>query len=236
MRSAVPVALALVLAVISWQVRADGPLLGLDRSARHATWDFRHALHSTPVNHLGAALSDLGGNVPAFPLLLLGGALAAALRRRAGSPRWWLPLPVAALAGAAVPALVIPAKAFFARPGPFGVPLTPEQLGWYPSGHTATSTIAYGTVALLVGRELGHRARRLLYAATALLCAGVGWGLVWSDYHWLLDVLASWCLGGLVLWALSRRLAPPPGEHPGAAAGGHGGHCGHDGLDGPDGH
>ncbi|WP_371497126.1 phosphatase PAP2 family protein [Kitasatospora sp. NBC_00374] len=222
MRSAAPAALALVLVVISWQVRADGPLLDLDRSARHATWDFRHALHSTLVNHLGATLSDLGGNVPAFPLLLLGGTLAAGLRRRTDSPRWWLPLPVAVLAGAAVPALVVPTKTFFARPGPFGMPLTPEQLGWYPSGHTATSTIAYGTAALLIGRELGRRARRLLYTATALLCAGVGWGLVWSDYHWLLDVLASWCLGGLVLWALARRLAPPAAEPAGPAQpGGH---------------
>ncbi|MEV4615594.1 phosphatase PAP2 family protein [Kitasatospora sp. NPDC049258] len=217
MRSPAPIAAAVllaVLAVVSWQVAAEGPLLGLDRSARRATYEFRHQLHSTAVNHLGAALSDLGGNVPAFPLLLLGGAFAALLWRRADTPRWWLPLPVAVLAGVLVPALVVPGKAYFARPGPFGVPLSADQLGWYPSGHTATSTIAYGTVALLVGRALAVRARRRLYAATALLCAGVGWGLMWSDYHWLLDVLASWCLGGLVLLALARWAVPAGGGAP----------------------
>ncbi|MEU9131223.1 phosphatase PAP2 family protein [Kitasatospora sp. NPDC048540] len=205
-----PLSLLALLTVVSWQVAADGPLLGLDRVARRATYEFRHDLHSTAVNHLGVALSDLGGNVPAFALLLLGGATAAWLRHCAGAQRRRRPLAVAVLAGALVPALVIPGKALFARPGPFGVPLSPEQLGWYPSGHTATSTIAYGAAALLVGRELGAPARRRLYAGTALLCAGVGWGLVWSDYHWLLDVVASWCLGALVLWGLARWAAPAP--------------------------
>jgi len=101
---------------------------------------------------------------------------------------------------------VVPAKAWFARPGPYGLPLTPEQWGWYPSGHTATSAIAYGTAALLLVHALGPATGRPVAAVTALLCLGVGTGLVWSDYHWLLDVLASWCLAGLVLWALARTL------------------------------
>ncbi|MFJ9522743.1 phosphatase PAP2 family protein [Kitasatospora sp. NPDC101801] len=193
-----------VLALISWQVAVDGPLLELDELARNTVHTVRRALHSTLLNHLGAGLSDLGGPVPAMPMLLLTAAVAARRELRAGRARWWYPVPVAVLAAVLVPLLVVPSKTWFARPGPFGVPLSSEQLGWYPSGHTATSAIAYGTAVLLLGPTLRQPLRDRLYGLTALLCLGVGAGLVWSDYHWLLDVLASWCLAGVVLWGLLR--------------------------------
>ncbi|MFI6850007.1 phosphatase PAP2 family protein [Kitasatospora sp. NBC_00085] len=201
----------MVLVLVSWQVAVDGPLLGLDRWARHAVRETRHELHSTLLNHLGKALSDLGSSVPAIPVLLAGGALAGWRARRAGAPRWWLPVVVAVLTAGLIPLLVVPAKAWFARPGPFGVPLAPDQWGWYPSGHTATATFSYGVAALLLARTVGAAARRRLYAAAALLAVGVGLGLVWSDYHWLLDVVAGWCLAGLVLWVLARWLPPRRG-------------------------
>ncbi|WP_431678663.1 phosphatase PAP2 family protein [Kitasatospora sp. KL5] len=218
-----PATLAVALAAVSWQVAVGGPLMGVDTGTRHAVRELRHLLHSTLVNHLGAALSDLGGAVPAVPVLLAAAVLTAVRRRRSGTPsRWWLPLPAAVAAAALIPLLVVPAKAWFARPGPYGQPLSPDQWGWYPSGHTATSAIAYGTAALLLGGTLAADARLLLYTGTALLCLGVGCGLVWSDYHWLLDVLASWCLAGLVLWAgvrLLARLLPrcTPDDGPGTA-------------------
>ncbi|MDQ0308420.1 undecaprenyl-diphosphatase [Kitasatospora herbaricolor] len=201
------------MGLISWQVAVDGPLLGLDRRARHTVAGLRDGLSSPLLDHLGAALSDLGGSVPAVPVLLGGGALAAWRARREGARRWWLPLPVAVLTAGAIPLLIVPAKASFARPGPLGLPLTPEQWGWYPSGHTATASIAYGAAALLLGRTVGVRHRRRLYAGAGLLSAGVGAGLVWSDYHWLLDVVASWCLAGLLLplvALLSTRRPPRP--------------------------
>ncbi|MFF2045967.1 phosphatase PAP2 family protein [Kitasatospora sp. NPDC058170] len=213
---ALPLLLAAVLVPVSWQVAVDGPLLALDRWARHAVREGRHELHSSLLNHLGEALSDLGGSVPAIPVLLAAGALAAWRSYRAGVRRWWSPVAVAVLTAGLIPLLVVPAKAWFARPGPLGVPLAPDQWGWYPSGHTATATLSYGVAALLVGRTLGARARWRLDAGAALLAAGVGLGLVWSDYHWLLDVVASWCVGGLVLWALVRWL---PGGRPRSAPG-----------------
>lgn len=203
-RPAVPAVLALVLLLVSWQVAVDGPLLELDHWVRHAVRETRHALHSALLNHLGKAFSDLGGGSVAVPVLLLGGAVAARREFRAGFARWWLPVPVAVLTAGLIPLLVVPAKAWFARPGPFGLPLAADQWGWYPSGHTATATLGYGVAALLLARAAAPRGRRALAAAATLLAVGVGLGLVWSDYHWLLDVVASWCLGGLVLWTLAR--------------------------------
>nr|WP_237419420.1 phosphatase PAP2 family protein [Kitasatospora sp. SID7827] len=194
------------MAVVSWQVAVDGPLLALDTAVRDGVWRTRHAIGSPLLNHLGVALSDLGGGLVAVPVLLACAGPAAWLARRGGRPRWWVPVPVAAAAAVLVPLLVVPAKVWFARPGPYGDPLAADQWGWYPSGHTATASIAYGTAALLLARVLPAAAGRWLGAAAALLCLGVGAGLVWSDFHWLLDVVASWCLAGLLLLGLHRLL------------------------------
>ncbi|WP_063774802.1 phosphatase PAP2 family protein [Kitasatospora azatica] len=195
----------LLLALVSWQVAADGPLLGLDRWIRHSVALLRQA-GGTALDGAAQSLSDLGSTVPAVPVLLGAGALAAWRSRRTGRPSWWLPLPVAALAALLIPLLVVPAKAYFARPGPLGLPLQPHEWGWYPSGHTTTACVSYGVGALLVGRTLAAAGRRLLYGLTALLGLGVGWGLIWCDYHWFLDVLAGWCLAGLLLLCLARWL------------------------------
>ncbi|WP_157849843.1 MULTISPECIES: phosphatase PAP2 family protein [Streptomyces] len=208
--AAVPVVAAAVLLAVSWQVAVDGPLLGVDRWVRGAVHTARREFPSALLDGLGHVLSDLGSSVPAIPVLLLAGVLAAGGWRRAGALRWWLPLPVAVLAAGLIPLLVVPAKSAFARPGPLGEPLTPGQWGWYPSGHTATATISYGVAALLLARVAGPGAARGLAAGAALAALGVGTGLVWSDFHWLLDVLAAWCLAVLVLWALDRWL-PRPG-------------------------
>ncbi|MFH9355084.1 phosphatase PAP2 family protein [Kitasatospora sp. NPDC017646] len=207
---AVPVVAAVVLLLASWQVAVDGPLLGLDRSVRAAVRSSHREHPSALLDHLGHLLSDLGDGGLAVPVLLAAGGLAARWWRRAGAARWWLPLPVAALTAGLIPLLVVPAKAAFARPGPLGDPLVPGQWGWFPSGHTATATFSYGVAALLLARAAGARTARGLTAGAVVLAAGVGAGLVWSSFHWLLDVVASWCLAALVLWALDRWL-PRPG-------------------------
>ncbi len=202
----VPLVAAVVLLAVSWQVAVDGPLLGVDRTVRRAVLGARP---NSLLDPLGHALSDLGSSLPAIPVLLAAGVLAARWWRRAGAVRWWLPLPVAALTAGLIPLLVVPAKTAFARPGPLGDPLLPDQFGWYPSGHTATASLSYGVAALLLARAARPGPGRWLTAGAALLAVGVGAGLVWSDFHWLLDVVASWCLAALVLWALDRWLARP---------------------------
>ncbi|MDJ1132599.1 phosphatase PAP2 family protein [Streptomyces iconiensis] len=96
-------------------------------------------------------------------------------------------------------------KAWVGRPGPFG------GTGFYPSGHAATVTVAFGAAALLVTRHLSRNAALFLWSAVALLTVGNGLGLVWRGYHWPLDVLASWCLSVLLLSsaAVASRHTPP---------------------------
>ncbi len=189
--------LAVLFALITWQVAVEGPLLRLDERVGGELFGRGPAA-------LTQVFSDLGGMPVALPVLTC--VIAYALWRRA------LRLAVyAALTMAAVPALVIPLKVATARQGP----LT-EAVNYYPSGHTATAAVAYGASALVLLalprpswlREAPWPRTWMTPVAAILLTTATGVGLVLHGYHWPLDVLASWCLGPVVLaplWWVSCR-------------------------------
>ncbi|GAA3000672.1 hypothetical protein Sfulv_45090 [Streptomyces fulvorobeus] len=160
---------------------ADGPLLAPDERAGHA-------LAGRGPAALTELFTDLGNIEVAVPVLVC--AIVFALLR--GDRREPL---YAALAMAAVPALVVPLKLWTDRQGP----LT-EATGYYPSGHTATSAVAYGAAAMLLVPYL--RRSWPMPATAVLLTAATSIGLVLRGYHWPLDVVASWCLSGVLLAAL----------------------------------
>ncbi|MFJ9793706.1 phosphatase PAP2 family protein [Streptomyces globosus] len=184
------------LALATWQVLASGPLLGPDER-------ISSALVRTLPDAVTERLADLG-NVPvAVPVLVLAAAYALRRGNRSGAV-------AAASAIALVPALVVPLKAWTARPGP----LEPWAAGYFPSGHTATAAVAYGAAALL----LRPYARRPWPVPAALaLTAATAAGLVLRGFHWPLDVLASLLLCVPLLYAVElavvrglRRSGPPP--------------------------
>ncbi|MER8046366.1 phosphatase PAP2 family protein [Streptomyces sp. NPDC094032] len=141
---------------------------------------------------LSETASDLGNLTVALPVLAA--AMAYAIRHGRRTEALF-----AGLTMAAVPLLVVPLKEWTARPGP----LEPWAHGYYPSGHTATALIAYFSAAFLVSRRL--------VPVAAVLTAVTGTGLVLRGYHWPLDVLASCCLGVLILFVSARlRLSRQP--------------------------
>lgn len=194
-------ALVALFALCTWQVAAHGPLRSLDE---------RLAKALTASSGLGAAFlpspaaeffADLGNMAVAVPVLVAVLGWVVWRERGAGAARWWLPPLAAAVAMALVPALVAPVKALIDRPGPPG-PLA-DGSGFYPSGHAATAAVAYGAAVLLLRPYLRRPpTRRALVGAVALLNLAVGIGLVRRGYHWPLDVFGSWCLSGLLLWAV----------------------------------
>ncbi|MFE8922017.1 phosphatase PAP2 family protein [Streptomyces rochei] len=190
----------LLFALITWQVLADGPLVGVDERASGAL---------VRPDRLSEVLSDLG-NVPvAVPVLALALVYVAWHGRAHGADRWWLPPLAGAAAMALVPALVAPLKAWTDRPG---TPAVPPAVGYYPSGHTATAVVAYGAATLLLLPLLRSPAvRRGLVLLCVLLVLGASYGLVRRGYHWPLDVVASWCLGAVLLAGVASaagRTAP----------------------------
>ncbi|MFG2591791.1 phosphatase PAP2 family protein [Streptomyces sp. NPDC048438] len=177
--------------MITWQVLADGPLLvpderlGLELAGRGPA----------PLADLFA---DLGNMQVALPVLAC--AVLLAWFRRARRAAMY-----AVVTMAAVPALVVPLKLWTDRQGP----LT-EATGYYPSGHTTTAMVAYGAAALLLAPYLKRSWVTLV--AAVLLTAATSVGLVLRGYHWPLDVVAAWCVGGVLLLALraGTRNGQPP--------------------------
>ncbi|MBB5930108.1 undecaprenyl-diphosphatase [Streptomyces echinatus] len=183
---------AVLLALITWQVVAHGPLLGADARLSRAL---------VRPDRFSELLSDLGEIQVAVPVLALAAAGVLWRGRAAGLPRWWLPPLAAAVLMALVPAIVVPLKEWTARPGTAAVP---PGTGYFPSGHTATAAVAYGSATLLLLPWLRSAAvRRILAGCCAVLVLGVSYGLVRRGYHWPLDVVASWCLGTVLLTTLS---------------------------------
>ncbi|MGW9030250.1 phosphatase PAP2 family protein [Streptomyces sp. NPDC055722] len=188
---------ALLFLLITWQVSVHGPLLRLDERLSGTL------THPGRLSEFLSALGDVSIALPVLAGVLIGIAWHDRLE---GTDRWWLPPAAAAGTMAAVPALVVPLKALIARPTP---PIMGPATGLYPSGHTATAAIAYGSATLLLWPRLRTpQARRGLLGVCLCLNLGVAFGLVRRGYHWPLDVLASWCLCTVLLsllWGVLSR-------------------------------
>ena len=132
-------ALALLLfALITWQVAVHGPLARADER-------LSDSLVHPPA--AGQLLADLGSIAVAVPVLVVVLVYVGLRARRAGAERWWREPVAAGVLMAAVPAIVVPLKELVARSGP---PVMGPGTGFYPSGHTATAVVAYGSATLLL--------------------------------------------------------------------------------------
>ncbi|MEA4987409.1 MAG: phosphatase PAP2 family protein [Anaerovorax sp.] len=93
-------------------------------------------------------------------------------------------------------------KYIFQRPRPNIALHLIEQGGFsFPSGHTMTSLIFYGTLILLLSQYYGFKnmAVRLTHAICAAYIFLIGISRIYLGVHYPTDVLASWLLGILIL-------------------------------------
>jgi len=216
----VPAVLLLGFALLLWQVKSHGPVTGLDIRVRDRIQHWATEPSTSWLAIPGRDLANLGNQ--SIALLILFAATAATTR----ATREWWPVWVMFAAIAAL-LTVIPLKLSIARPGPGQITLGDAALGFFPSGHTADATLCYGTAALLLCTVVRlkrtsepdrttrttrtthtvHTSRitRAIAAVAAALVLLTIFGLLWSDYHWLSDTLASLCWCGAAL-AILRRL------------------------------
>jgi membrane-associated phospholipid phosphatase len=84
----------------------------------------------------------------------------------------------------------------------------------FPSGHSALGMVAYGVLAVLVGRSrLPARARAGITLVLGAVVALIGISRIWLGVHYPTDVLAGWIAGGVIVVAyaaLTRRVSPEP--------------------------
>lgn len=198
-----PGGLVLLLAFLTANVLAGGPLVGVDQRIRDtvhalatsAQWRWLSAGQLAPAQ----LVTDLGSATIAG-VVLAASAIVVAIRH--GSLR---PLIIAAAGGVLLAATVIPGKILIGRPGPGFATLPAGSWGDFPSGHASTAGVCYGLAALLVTAgartPLARRAAMVVAAAVSFL---VGIALVWCDYHWFTDVIAGWALAALIVWAVWR--------------------------------
>jgi membrane-associated phospholipid phosphatase len=195
----VPGGLLLILVLLTLDVLADGPLIGVDQRIRRvvqaqansATWHWVGGAAHAPAQ----LLVQLGNNQVVIPVLLLCALIAAAWQRSVRPP-------LAAVIGITLLlTIVIPAKILIARPGPGLSAVAPGAMGAFPSGHTTTSSVCLGLGVLLLAPGLRGRARRAAVAVMAALCFLVGAALIWCDDHWFTDVAAGWALAALIVMA-----------------------------------
>jgi membrane-associated phospholipid phosphatase len=200
----VPGGLLLILAFLTANVLADGPMVAADRRIRAAVQAQANAAGWRWIGHGFYApaqlLTELGNNQVAVPILIVCALVAAAWRR---SLR---PLGAAAAGVVLLLAIVTSGKILTDRAGPGLPPVAFGHLGVFPSGHTTTSGVCLALAVLLLVADLPDRARRAVIAIMVALCFLVGVALIWCDYHWFSDVAAGWALTPLIVMA-SLRLA-----------------------------
>jgi undecaprenyl-diphosphatase len=192
----------LLLAVLTQQVIARGPLTDLD----HPVERFAVTHRSLTMTDVMRLLSDVGSTSFLLPLVLLS-VVYFVFRDR----RW---KPPALLAAAFVSDILLQdaVKKLVGRHRP---PLS-EMIGRYPggsfpSGHTTQSLVVYGLIALLVIRTHPDWPRLFVLLPASLLVLLIGVSRVYLGAHWLSDVAGGLLLGTfwlLVLHALFPLLLP----------------------------
>jgi membrane-associated phospholipid phosphatase len=179
---------------------AVGALDHIDQVVRDAIDSHRSRALTTACRYLTDVVSP-----PVDAVLLATGSIWVARRQR----QWW-PVLVAAASGGTTFAVVLMVKATVGRSGLDLDDPAAHGRNW-PSGHTAAVLVCLG-IAVLLATAPQSRWRRRLLSAVALLTTVVAAALVYDDFHWLTDTIASATLGLAVLEAtdgwLSRRAGP----------------------------
>lgn len=201
-------AAACLLAVLTWQVVAGGPLTGLDMPVHD--WVLRHPdARSSP---LWAGLVKLGNGRLTLPVLVVAGAAVWWRRRAAGPLVAARPLVPVAASLAAYAVVLELMKITTGRSSPdTGSDAALSGGTEFPSGHTSAAMVIWGMITFLVFCLASPRFRRYRAGACvavgglAGVCAAVA--LVRMDYHWVTDVVGGWLLGGIVL---NLMIVAPP--------------------------
>lgn len=186
---AAAVVLAVLAAFITYEVGVvyDTAPLPLDLSVQEAFFSLRGSV----LNPIGIAVTHLSDTVTIVTFCVV--LLILPNRKQYG-----VPLSLAALGGSA---FYKPMKHIFLRARPDAALHLVQQGGFsFPSGHSVTSVIFYGLSIYLLNKHCkNEKLRKVLTGVCGFLAVTIGPSRIYVGVHWPTDVLAGWCIGGMVL-------------------------------------
>jgi len=183
------VGMTLVLAALAEQVMTGRPLTDFDQQL--SAWIARN--RTSQLNLFFIVVTSLGSTAVATIIAVVLGVYL--LRRK---QRYWFAAMTLTIAGGALLNRYL--KLAFQRARPeLDDPIRSFAGYSFPSGHTVTATVVYGTLALfLFTRFKTFQSRALVLGLAAWVIMMVGFSRIYLGAHYLTDVLAAMAEG--VAW------------------------------------
>ena len=190
------VGMTITLAALAEHVMTGRPLTLVDQQL--SAWLARN--RTPALTTFFIVITSLGSTAAGVIVAVVLGVYLL-LRRQ----RYWFAATVLTIAGGAL--LNRSLKLAFQRARPaFDDPITTFAGYSFPSGHTLTATVVFGTLALyLVTRKKNFRARLAVIGLAILLVLMVAFSRIYLGAHYLTDVLAA-IAEGLAWLSLSFTL------------------------------
>ncbi|ODV11297.1 MAG: hypothetical protein ABT20_06150 [Rubrivivax sp. SCN 70-15] len=164
-------------------VVSNDPLVRWD----HVVFSTLQGLRTPWGDAVMIAATELGSAAVVIPVVA---AVAGVLAYR----RCWRALAYVVTAIGFAQVLVWALKATLGRARPTAMYSGAEQFS-FPSGHAASSVVAYGLLAFLLARQKSPRVQLVITFAATMLIGLISFSRLYLGAHWLSDVLASLTLG-----------------------------------------
>jgi len=176
-------------------------------NADHAALEAMKQIRTPDRDALAIALTQLGDPEVAWPVSI---AIVLWLATLGRSPQAAIFYAVTVGGAAALNSLI---KVLFTRTRPNTFDYDGFAAFSFPSGHATSNIVLYGTLAILIAREIAPRQRVPVAALLVAFGALIGLSRIYLGAHWFSDVAGSALLATTILGFAAHWYASAPRPH-----------------------